>query len=133
MAEAAGQETQVQTDSCGLTSFHVGEAPTRAAQLAASARGYDLSTLRARSFEQSDFEAFDLILAMDEGHYSQLLRRAPDGAQRKIAMFLEAAPDVGRAEVPDPYYDGGDAYELALDLIEAGCGGWLSRLRAARG
>lgn len=131
MAAAAGLAERVETDSCGLASYHVGEAPTRAAQEAASARGYDLSTLRARQFERADFDRFDLILAMDGGHEAQLRRMAQGDQAARIALFLAVAPDAAVREVPDPYYGGAAEYEHALDLIEAGCRGWIDRLERA--
>ncbi|MBP5857951.1 low molecular weight phosphotyrosine protein phosphatase [Marivibrio halodurans] len=131
MAAAAGLAERAAADSCGLASYHVGEAPTRAAQDAASARGYDLSTLRARRFERVDFDRFDLILAMDGGHEAQLRRMARGDQAARIALFLAAAPDAAAHEVPDPYYGGPAKYEYALDLIEAGCRGWIDRLQRA--
>lgn len=133
LAAQAGPAAHVEIDSCGLASFHVGEAPTGTAQKAAARRGYDLSALRARQFERADFDRFDLILAMDGGHEAQLRRLARDDQARKIALFLAAAPDCGAREVPDPYYGGPEDYEHALDLIEAGCRGWLNRLADADG
>lgn len=128
MLAAEGLSDRILADSCGMAGYHVGEPPTRAAQRAAAARGYDLSALRARRFELADLQRFDLLLAMDSGHREQLLRAAPEAAQGRIALFLDAAPETGRAEVPDPYCGGAADYEYALDLIEAGCRGWLSRL-----
>ncbi|MCR9222274.1 MAG: low molecular weight phosphotyrosine protein phosphatase [Alphaproteobacteria bacterium] len=129
MLAAEGLSDRIAADSCGMAGYHVGEPPTRAAQRAAAARGYDLSALRARRFERPDVARFDLLLAMDAGHHAQLLRAAPGAAGERIALFLDAAPEVGRADVPDPYYGGADEYEYALDLIEAGCRGWIGRLR----
>ncbi len=131
MARAAGLDGQVETDSCGLAGWHVGSPPTGTAQQIAQARGYDLSDLRARAFDDRDFDRFDLILAMDDGHHAQLMRRAGEAHAPKVAMFLEAA-DAGRGDVPDPYYGGREDYEYALDLIEAGCRGWLARLSESR-
>lgn len=130
MAQAAGIADGLTIDSCGLTSFHVGEPPSRPAREHAARRGYDLSDLRARAFEPEDFTRFDLLLAMDDGHFAQLTHRAPAETREKIAFFLDAAPDAPRRDVPDPYYGGAAEYEVALDLIETGCRGWIARLTA---
>jgi protein-tyrosine phosphatase len=134
MAEEAGIADGLSIDSCGLTSFHVGEPPSRPALEHAARRGYDLSGLRARAFETADFARFDLLLAMDDGHFAQMTNRAPADARGRIAFFLDAAADAGvdpgRRDVPDPYYGGGSEYEYALDLIETGCRGWIARLQA---
>ncbi len=116
--EAPGLITAV--DSAGTAAYHVGEPPDRRSVAAAARRGYDLSALRARRVHQSDFQAFDLILAMDRANLAVLTRAAPHGARARIELFLAFAPDLGVDEVPDPYYGGDDGFEHVLDLIEAG-------------
>ena len=69
MVEAAGLTAKIGTDSVGTGSWHVGDPPDRRAVTAARARGYDLTPLRGRQLHQNDFESFDLLLAMDRGHF----------------------------------------------------------------
>jgi protein-tyrosine phosphatase len=130
MLVAEGLFDRVTVDSAGTTSFHKGEGPSRLAVVAAAARGYDFSGLVSRPLRPSDYTEFDLILAMDDGHKRHLDRARPDDAPSEVAMFLDAAPEAGRPDVPDPYYGGGDDYEYALDLIETGCRGWVRRFKA---
>src|SRR5262245_24007892 len=66
----AGMLETIAADSAGTHGYHIGEPPDPRARDAAAVRGYDLSGLRARKFERADFERFDLIVAMDRGHYS---------------------------------------------------------------
>ena len=130
LVDAAGLAANIATDSVGTGSWHIGDSPDPRAVAAAKARGYDLTPLRGRQLQQGDFESFDLLLAMDQGHYDHLADRCPSGAIERIRMFLELTPDTGRTNVPDPYYGGMEDYELALDLIERGARAWLDRLRA---
>src|SRR6266496_5137084 len=65
LAAQAGLAQVILADSAGTHGYHIGEPPDPRAQDAAAKRGYDLSGLRARRFEQADFQRFDLILAMD--------------------------------------------------------------------
>lgn len=60
-------EKNVRVDSAGTHDCHVGAAPDRRATAHARKRGYDISGLRARQVTRRDFEAFDLVLAMDHG------------------------------------------------------------------
>ncbi len=108
-------------DSAGTGDWHIGKPPYPPAIDAAAARGYDLSTQRARQVTAADFTAFDLILAMDEQNLSDLMRMAPEGT--RIDLFR--AP-VGGGAVPDPYYTGD--FDGALDLIEAAAEGWARTL-----
>lgn len=110
-----GADKVVAVDSAGLESFHVGEAPDKRSQKHAAERGYDLSRQRARRFERADFERFDLVLAMDEGHLASLRKRCPPELQDRVALLL------GDAEVPDPFYGSPAGFERVLDLVEPAC------------
>ncbi|MDE0703768.1 MAG: low molecular weight phosphotyrosine protein phosphatase [Rhodospirillaceae bacterium] len=132
MADAAGLGDAVAIDSCGTHAYHVGQPPDARARAAGERRGYDFSGQRARQIAIADFDRFDLILAMDGGHLDRLRRAAPAGRGDRIRRFLEFAPGAGRRDVPDPYYGGPEDYELALDLIEAGCRGIVAMLLEER-
>ncbi|HKL69777.1 low molecular weight protein-tyrosine-phosphatase [Salibaculum sp.] len=108
-------------DSAGTGGWHVGAPPYGPMQAAARARGHDLSDLRARQFDPSDFEAFELIFAMDAANLRDIEAQRPPGNATRVENFAELA---GAAEVPDPYYT--RDFEGCLDLIEA-CAEALSR------
>ena len=128
MAGAAGFGDAVTIDSCGTHAYHVGQPPDARAREAGERRGYDFSGQRARTLSPADFDRFDLILAMDSGHFDRLMRAAPPARAGRVRRFLEFAPATGRRDVPDPYFGGAEDYELALDLIEAGCRGIVAML-----
>ena len=132
MADAAGLGDAVTVESCGTHAYHIGQPPDARAQEAGERRGYDFSGQRARQICAEDFDRFDLILAMDGGHLDRLRRAAPAARGDRIRRFLDFAPGAGRRDVPDSYYGGADDYELALDLIEAGCRGILAMLLEER-
>lgn len=112
---------EVQTDSCGTAAWHVGKPPYGPMQAAAGARGYDLSDLRARRIDRHDFEAFDLIIAMDAQNVSDLEALRPAGNATPVRVFTEFAPGVGMDYVPDPYYT--RDFAGALQLIEEAAAG----------
>ena len=56
---AAERGISLQLDSAGTGTWHLGDPPYAPMQAAASARGYDLSALRARQVSRSDFDRFD--------------------------------------------------------------------------
>src|SRR5690606_37198385 len=93
-------------DSAGTHGYHVGEPPDPRAQRAAARRGIDLSTQRSRLIEVEDFERFDLVLAMDQVNVEWLRNLSPPEYHERIRLFLEFAPELGRSDVPDPYYGG---------------------------
>lgn len=115
----------VHVESRGTHDYHVGEPPDERAQHHAKRRGYDLSGQRARHVAKSDFEVFDLIVAMDRGHLRLLERACPSHLKSKLRPFL---PD---GDVPDPYYGGPEGFEQVLDTIEEACRGLLAEISAA--
>lgn len=81
----------IEIDSAGTHDYHVGSPPDRRAVAAAARRGVDLSGLRARCVEDSDFDRFDLILAMDEDNLRELQHRAPPHAKQRIRLMMDFA------------------------------------------
>jgi protein-tyrosine phosphatase len=96
-------------DSAGTGGWHVGDAPYGAMQDAAAARGIDLSGLRARQFGTTDFDRFDLIVAMDVQNKVDIDRLRPGGNTTPVQCFADT-------DVPDPYYT--RDFDGALDMIE---------------
>ena len=126
----SGMASRIHLDSAGTHGYHAGSAPDDRAQAAARRRGIDISDLRARSVEPSDFESFDLILAMDDENMEALREDASDAQHRKIYLFMEyTVGDTGRS-VPDPYYGGSIGFERVLDMVEEAAEGLLIRLQA---
>lgn len=117
------QGISLQVESRGTHDYHVGEPPDERAQHHAKRRGYDLSQQRARHVSTGDFEAFDLIVAMDRGHLRLLQRACPPQHREKLRLFL------ADRDVPDPYYGGPDGFEQVLDLVEVACRDLLAEIR----
>jgi protein-tyrosine phosphatase len=116
-------------DSAGTHAYHIGDAPDPRARRAAATRGVDLSEKRARRVSVEDFARFDLVLAMDELNHATLLELCPLEHRDRVRFFLEFAPQVGRLDVPDPYYGGTNGFEYVLDLVEEGSRGLLEHVR----
>lgn len=124
-----GINGEVEFDSAGTHAYHAGEAPDLRATRAAEKRGYDLSRLRARPVHESDYEHFDLILAMDRGHLAWLRQTCPPQHLHKLSLFLSYSESQPDADVPDPYYGGRDGFENVLDMCEEAILGLLDRYR----
>jgi protein-tyrosine phosphatase len=133
IAEREAPQLALEVDSAGTAGYHIGDPPDPRTQAAAARRGYDLSKLRARIVEPADFARFELILAMDRNNLAVLERRRPVSARSELRLFLEYAPQLGTAEVPDPYYGGANGFEDVLDLVEAASRGLLQHLRGRVG
>ena len=124
----AGLDGRVVADSAGLGPWHVGEAPDPRAQNAAWNRGIDLSGQRARQVEQTDFDRFHYMLAMDRGNLVALQQRQPTGSAVLIELLMRHAPGGYGREVGDPYAGGPAGFEQVLDQVEVACRGLLQTL-----
>lgn len=124
----AGWFDQIQCDSAGTSSYHIGSAPDRRMSAAAKARGIELVG-RARQFERSDFEEFDLILAMDYENYEAILSLDRANQYRnKVRLMCDFCTQHKLKEVPDPYYGGAEGFNFVIDLLLDACEGLLNQI-----
>jgi protein-tyrosine phosphatase len=119
---------EVYIDSAGTHNYHPGSAPDARTQHHALKRGYDLSKLRARAVKDTDFEDFDLLLAMDWDNRTLLEERCPERHRHKIRGFTEFLQTTQASTIPDPYYGGDQGFEYVLDLIEEASDGLIKTL-----
>ena len=112
MVQREGLSELIETDSCGIGSWHIGKPPDSRARSEATRRGIVLEHLRGRAIDPDDFTTFDYILAMD-----------------KLHLFLKFSTEDGRIEVPDPYYGGPTGFSDVFDLVTAGAEGLLGHIR----
>jgi protein-tyrosine phosphatase len=136
--EEAGMTGEVELDSAGTGSWHVGSAPDERATAAARGRGVTLAG-EARQVRPADFEDFDLVLAMDRANLRDLVALAGGDAGGRIRLLREFDPGVGGPsssggdlDVPDPYYGASGGFEEVFDLVDAACRGLLEEIRAGR-
>lgn len=129
MIAGEGLEDRIELDSAGLYGGHVGELPDHRMRVHARRRGYEL-THRSRPVKLSDYDDFDLIVAMDNSNYDRLRGFAPTvEAQDKVVRMIEFVNGFPQYDhVPDPYYEGAEGFELVLDMLEDGCREMLREL-----
>ena len=128
----AGMQDEVELDSAGTGSWHVGSAPDARATAAAAGRGVTLEG-QARQVRPEDVEEFDVLLAMDRANLRDLQALAggeDDGRIRLLREFDRASAARGDLDVPDPYYGAAGGFEEVFDLVEAACRGLLDEIRA---
>ena len=118
----------IEVDSAGTHGYHAGEPPDPRTMKAAKQRGYDLSSLRARKLEITDFQRFDMLLAMDAGHLEAMRRASPEVYRPKLELFMRYSDGYDLDEVPDPYYGGENGFEAVLNYCEDAVAGLLDVL-----
>jgi protein-tyrosine phosphatase len=121
--KAAARGLSLDLDSAGTGDWHIGKPPYAPMQTAAKAKGYDLSSLRARQVMPADFDRFDRIIVMDDDNASDLTAFGPS---ERVSRFTDYLSEPGAAYVPDPYFT--RDFDGALALIEDCAEGLLDAL-----
>lgn len=110
---------KLEIDSAGTAAYHEGAEPDSRMRQALKARGYTKWS-RARQVTPSDFQQFDLILALDHKNLADLKRLCP---QPQLLSKLRLLGDFSLlhrgASVPDPYYGEAEDFERVIDMVEA--------------
>jgi len=114
----AGLAAHIGIDSAGTHGYHIGEPPDPRSVAEGASRGFKMEMLRARKVRASDFQLFDLILAMDAEHLAHLQALQPTGSKATVKLFLDYHPRTPGADVPDPYYGNKSGFTHVLDMIE---------------
>lgn len=128
LIEEAGLSDSIICDSAGTSGYHIGSPPDPRMSIAAKSRGIKLEG-KARQFHKSDFEAFDLILAMDSENYRDILYLDQAGKYKdKVRLMCDFCTRHNIKEVPDPYYGGPEGFDRVIDLLLDACGGLLQSI-----
>lgn len=109
----AGLGDRVEVASSGTGGWHVGNPMDSRASATLTAADYDPSRHRARQYDTSWPEAYDLVLVMDEANLADV-----GGRTDRIRLFRDFDPVDPGGEVPDPYYGGPDGFEEVLTMVE---------------
>ncbi|MEO8149509.1 MAG: low molecular weight protein-tyrosine-phosphatase [Bacteroidia bacterium] len=115
-------------DSAGTSGWHAGELPDSRTIKCAKDHGIDISDQRSRQFTKADFKNFDLIFAMDESNYNDILMQAHSEEDGKKVHLLLTFADMIRTDVPDPYYGGSKSFENVFQLLDDACTDVLEKL-----
>lgn len=126
----AGLQDRIKADSAGIYGGHQGEMPDRRMRTAALYRGFAVTHI-ARQVKSMDFLDFDMIVAMDDQNYEDLMHLAPSvEATHKIRRMADYLTTHKISYIPDPYYMGVEGFSHVLDLLEEGCQNLLTQLKS---
>lgn len=127
--EFARAGLDVIVDSAGTAGYHIGAPADSRSIASAKLAGYDARAHRARQLAASDFEKFDIILAMDNANLRELTARCPSNLLHKVDLFLRHAGVESALEVPDPYYGGENDFRRVIELAQLGVKNLVLRQR----
>lgn len=116
----------IEVDSAGTADWHTGKPPHEGTQQILKQYKIPFEGIQARQVKAQDLETYDYIIAMDtanERDLHQLEVQAPG----KVIKLLDLVPEIGAADVPDPYYTGN--FEEVYDMVTGACRVLLADIR----
>ena len=124
MLRRAGKLDEFQVDSAATSAEELGNPVYPPMRRVLAEHGIDCAGKTARVLRRSDYEAFDLLIGMDEENLWNMRRMFHGDAEGKLHNMLEYA---GRPHdaIADPWYTRDferawdDVYEACLGLLEA--------------
>jgi protein-tyrosine phosphatase len=128
---------EVVVGSAGTGDWHVGNDMDPRSRETLERNGYWHPVHRARQFSVADFDTYDMVLAIDEGHLARLAQLArladdPVSAAASISLLRSYDPTaaaVGDLDVPDPYYRTAADFDEVLAQVERACAGLVAQLK----
>ena len=103
----------IKVDSAGTGDWHIGEKPCENSIKVAKNNNVDISNQRARQVTKNDLQKFDLVVALDNNNYNDLIVM---GAKKivKLGNFGYDGKDI-----PDPYFfKGFDGFDEVYKIID---------------
>lgn len=128
-----GLENRVEIDSCGTSDYHIGDGADPRTLANAARHGIPVEH-RARQLTPDDLQNFDVIFAMDNNNYRNILRLTPDNElTHKVRLMREFDPEDPGGEVPDPYHGGEEGFQEVFDILNRSTENFIGHLRKAYG
>lgn len=136
---------RVRVESSGIGAWHLGDDADPRMRRTAAAHGVELHH-PARQLGVQDVDQYDLLFAMDHGHYREILSLAGSGGgpgagpavREKLYVFRQFDPELTSGDellprkmapdVPDPYYGGAQGFEDVFAMVERTCRGIVDRI-----
>lgn len=122
-------------DSCGTGGWHVGEPPDPRSRAIAQKYGIELVSRGRKLDPWEDFNRFHWIIPMDRQNKKDLVT---EGAPKdRVHLLRSFDPTMSGAsendlDVPDPYWDEDDGFEVVYQMVRAACEGMLTHLHDDR-
>jgi len=110
---------EVQVDSAGTAAYHVGEGADSRAQVELAKHNIDISDERAQKFVPKFFDEYDMIFAMDQQNYADILAQVRTEEDRnKVDMLMNLVEKGKNISIPDPYYGGDEGFTRVYEMIK---------------
>lgn len=125
---AANAGLEVEVDSAGTASYHVGSPPDPRSITTAARYGIDIMDYQGRQISAKDYTQFTHIFALDAANLSDIRRRAPANATAEIALLMDVVEGRDGQAVVDPYHGKQDDFETTWADVSAAAEALVARL-----
>lgn len=127
---ALQKNINIDIDSAGTSSWHIGLPPDERAIACLKNKGIDISNLKARQFIPQDFELFDYIFTMDSQNYIDVVKQTDDkNGIEKVDLYMnQALPSVNK-NVPDPYFGDEEGFENVYQMLVEASEAFLQKIK----
>ena len=124
LAEKAGRRDEFRIGSAATSSWEIGNPVYPPAREALQRHGITCEGKQARQLTEEDYEAWDLILAMDRRNMEDMQALFGGDPRHKLRLLMEFAGE--SREVADPYFT--RDFEKSYEDILKGCQGLLKSI-----
>lgn len=128
MVRKAGLENEILVDSKACRRDEIGSDTYPGTKKVLRAHGVPFSPRRASQITRADYDAYDLIVAMDDENMRDLSRLTGGDPLEKCHLLMEYAGE--SREVADPWYTGD--FEVTYMDVTKGCRFLLDKIRSMR-
>ena len=123
-------DKKITVDSAGTSNYHIGQNPDYRSIANAKSHDINISELRGRQFTQNDFDNFDMIFAMDNSNYDNIVSLARNEKDKdKVDLILNMINPGKNQAVPDPYFGGEEGFENVFCLLDQACEVLIEKLK----
>ena len=127
--EAERRGLDVEVDSAGTGSWHVGHPPDRRAQAVALRHGVDIAGYRGRQVKPEDFRRFTHVVALDRDNLADLKRIRPSDGAAELMLLLDAVAGRHGKSVADPYLGQDKDFDVTWADAVAGARGLADMIK----
>lgn len=113
---------KITVDSAGTGNYHIDELPDRRSIATAKRHNIDITDQRGKQFKAEDFNHYDLIYAMDNFNYRDIISLASNEEDKqKVKLILNEIFPGENVDVPDPYHGGEQGFENVYQMLNEAC------------
>jgi protein-tyrosine phosphatase len=124
LVQKAGLKEQFHIESAATSTEEIGNPVYPPARRKLAQHGIDCAGKRARQLTRGDYEAYDLLIGMDQANLRNMHRICGGDPCRKMHLLLDFTHRPG--DVADPWYT--NDFDTTWNDVDAGCQGLLNWL-----